>query len=454
MNESPQCKWREIKEAIFDSLNTVTSPENSTVDRYKVLTFNISVQCLSLRSLLSVLVTQKKGLFKSHKMKSESLFLGESIRFSSKYNDYMKQSSLIEHLKELGASIYGGVCFQSLNDKKDEVWRDMDENYFFVPLITIKKDHHKHLKVIVTFDTECQTLDDVIKSIKEQLKSNATCEEKTMKVKERRDIPAFKIWKKNVESVLSKVNRKELEKVVLARKTIVTFDEKISEAWLESVIESEPLCSVYYHKWGKDSAYLSITPETLFLRKGNTIESDSIAGTIKNGKSRIETKQQSDTLKTNKKEKNEHKIVLTALRKVYESCCEKYDVKKEYDVLTLAHLQHLKTVISGTLKENITDFEILKQLHPTPAIGGSPRYEALKTIQEQESFNRGLYAGAVGEMSKDYTEFLVGIRSCLVVDKDLHLFVGAGIVEGSEPDKEWEELNLKSESYLSLIPSS
>ncbi|RAP36460.1 hypothetical protein DID80_05370 [Candidatus Marinamargulisbacteria bacterium SCGC AAA071-K20] len=115
------------------------------------------------------------------------------------------------------------------------------------------------------------------------------------------------------------------------------------------------------------------------------------------------------------------------------------------------YLQHIYSDIKGILKPGITDLDILKKLHPTPAIGGVPTVEAKQLIKELEPFSRGLFAGALGYMSKQKSQFSVSIRSALIEGDHVHLFSGAGIVSESDASKEWEELNLKIQFLRDLL---
>jgi menaquinone-specific isochorismate synthase len=112
-------------------------------------------------------------------------------------------------------------------------------------------------------------------------------------------------------------------------------------------------------------------------------------------------------------------------------------------VMKLSQLQHLWTPITGILKEGIGDDRLLDILHPTPAMGGTPRREAMEMIRRLEPFDRGLYAAPWGFGSSAGIEYAVTIRSALVVDDVVSVFAGAGIVAGSDPDQEWRELDSK-----------
>ena len=93
----------------------------------------------------------------------------------------------------------------------------------------------------------------------------------------------------------------------------------------------------------------------------------------------------------------------------------------------------------------------LPVLHPTPAVGGYPRGEALGEIRQLEPFDRGWYAGPVGWIGAEASEFAVGLRSGLVRGRTLALFSGAGIVAGSVPDEEWTEIEQKIGDFTRMF---
>src|SRR5690606_13237925 len=97
------------------------------------------------------------------------------------------------------------------------------------------------------------------------------------------------------------------------------------------------------------------------------------------------------------------------------------------------------------------DADLLRGLHPTPAVGGVPRDRAMAFIASRENFDRGWYAGPVGWISSDAAEFAVAIRSGIVDGDTLALYSGAGIVEGSEPAAEWGEIEQKMSNFLGVL---
>ena len=96
--------------------------------------------------------------------------------------------------------------------------------------------------------------------------------------------------------------------------------------------------------------------------------------------------------------------------------------------------------------------QLLKELHPSPAVGGSPRSAACQRIRHYENFDRGLYAGPIGWVNSSFEgEFLVGIRSALVDEDIALLYAGVGIVKGSVPENEAVETDLKFKALLESL---
>ena len=115
---------------------------------------------------------------------------------------------------------------------------------------------------------------------------------------------------------------------------------------------------------------------------------------------------------------------------------------------------HLFSRVVGQLKDGVGDGQLIKRLHPTPAVGGYPTENALAEIERLEPFERGWYAGPVGWVSAEAAEFAVAIRSGMLERNSLSLYSGAGIVPGSTPQLEWEEIEHKIGDFLEIIQNA
>jgi menaquinone-specific isochorismate synthase len=151
------------------------------------------------------------------------------------------------------------------------------------------------------------------------------------------------------------------------------------------------------------------------------------------------------------KDLSEHAFVRIGIEETLGPLCEEIEVEGAVSEMKLARGRHLRSRVSGTLREGVTDAALLDALHPTPAVGGHPRAKALGEIWALERFDRGLYAGPIGWIGADASEFAVGIRSGLVRGRTLALFSGAGIVASSVPDEEWAEIEQKIGDFTRMF---
>jgi menaquinone-specific isochorismate synthase len=114
-------------------------------------------------------------------------------------------------------------------------------------------------------------------------------------------------------------------------------------------------------------------------------------------------------------------------------------------------VQHLYNTLHSTLKAGISNAELIRALHPTPALGGFPREQALSFIKTHEPFEREWYGAPIGWISPTAASFHVGIRSAILRNHTLEIFAGTGIVKESQAEKEWEELNHKIRPFMEYL---
>jgi len=144
-------------------------------------------------------------------------------------------------------------------------------------------------------------------------------------------------------------------------------------------------------------------------------------------------------------------MVLERMERLLQQFCNNKERLSYLEPLQLRHVQHLQSKMYGSLLPEISDSDLLPVFHPTPAVSGTPDSEARTLIRELEPFDRGWYAGPVGWISRSQAEFAVGIRSGLLCGRILRIYTGAGIVDGSVPDEEWREIEIKLQSWQYLL---
>jgi menaquinone-specific isochorismate synthase len=268
----------------------------------------------------------------------------------------------------------------------------------------------------------------------------------------RRDNPDKGQWLRNVEAALGRVATGEIAKVVLSRRTTLSFETPPDPlALLEKLQTIEPRAYHFCFQPQAQCAFLGATPERLYQRRGRTICSEAVAGTCVRGGTPWEDRRLGEALLYSDKEYREHKLVSDAILAALDPLCLSLEASVEPSLLKQSKVQHLYSFINGRLRERIGDSDVLKALHPTPAVGGFPKNAARRAIAELEPFDRGWFAGPVGWIGADAAEFAVGIRSAMLHGPSLSLFAGAGVVPGSLPELEWEEMESKISVFMAAL---
>ena len=181
------------------------------------------------------------------------------------------------------------------------------------------------------------------------------------------------------------------------------------------------------------------------------MQGEALAGTRHRDRDEATDEQLGRELLTSEKDRREHQHVVDGVSNQLGPLCKKLTGGDDVTLVKLARVQHLRASFEGHLKPSVTDFELITALHPTPAVGGVPSDEAVARIAAIEPFDRGLYAGPVGYFGKDETEFAVGIRSMLIAGDLIRMYSGAGIVAGSNPEEEWQELDNKIAGWRRIL---
>lgn len=266
------------------------------------------------------------------------------------------------------------------------------------------------------------------------------------------DSPDELAWRDIVEKTLQAFNSNELQKIVLARKTLFTLSDDLEPLSLMQRLKStNPNLFYFYFQPEEHIAFLGGSPERLYRKENRMLKSEAIAGTRSRGSTLEQDQDLMEELLHCDKDLREHQFVVENIKENLEKLCHTVDIDDEITILKLAQVQHLRCRLQGILAEDISDAEILQIMHPTPAVGGSPTEKAIAAIKKLEPFDRGWYAAPVGWISHDASEFVVAIRSGLVDKKELALFSGAGIVKGSTPEGEWAEIENKIANFMKAI---
>jgi menaquinone-specific isochorismate synthase len=256
-------------------------------------------------------------------------------------------------------------------------------------------------------------------------------------------------WIDAVRLTLDRIREGAFSKAVLARSVGVPLDRSADPvAILASLRDAYPGCYRFLIADDSGNAFLGASPERLVRFTGGEIRSEAVAGT-----QRCEPGDAGAirALVESEKDRSEHAIVLRHLVETLTPLCESVAAGAT-EVMRLPHLLHLRTPVRGRAREDTHILDLVSGLHPTPAVAGWPRPEALAWIREAEASGRGWYAGPVGWVNAEGEgDFAVGIRAVALRGRHARLFAGAGIVDGSDPGLEWSETELKMKGILDAV---
>jgi len=244
-----------------------------------------------------------------------------------------------------------------------------------------------------------------------------------------------------------------LQKIVLARAQDLASEEPLHPLrMLNGLRQRFPDCYSFSFAQGRGPSFIGASPERLVRVRQGTLETEALAGSIGRGAGASEDAALAGALLHSEKDLREQRDVLDDIVTRLAPLGIRPEFPAQPQVRRLANVQHLHTPVRATLPAGLRPLDVVAALHPTPAVGGSPREPALARIRELEGFPRGLYAGALGWLNaRGGGEFFVGIRSALVTGAQARLYAGAGIVAGSTPEKEFAETELKFKAMLDAL---
>src|SRR5262249_10862351 len=243
-------------------------------------------------------------------------------------------------------------------------------------------------------------------------------------------------WNRLLYNALDAIRSGALNKVVIARSVdlegLQAFD---GEQVFDSLRRIAPGSIAFLIRGTDGTAFVGASPELLCRCDGSLLETEALAGSA--------SQANAAGLLQSDKENREHRCVVDGISAALGPFSDAVSIEGTPTLLGVPYLVHLRTPIRARLKEGSRFSEVLAALHPTPAVGGNPKDRALSFLAEHENLDRGWYGGAVGWVGEHSMELVVGLRSALLRANRARLFVGAGIVEGSTEQGEWEETEAK-----------
>ncbi|MGH3239892.1 MAG: isochorismate synthase [Spirillospora sp.] len=269
-----------------------------------------------------------------------------------------------------------------------------------------------------------------------------------------RHTPSPERYKQGVADALERLERGDLEKVVLAR----AFDlDGVTRADVPAMLHrlayGNPQGYVFAVSLLQDHTLLGASPELLVQRSGGLVTANPLAGSAPRHSDPGLDARNGEALLASAKDLHEHAVVVDAVAAGLRRYCGDLDVPSEPSLSRTSTMWHLSTRVQGRLIDpDVSSIHLAAALHPTPAVCGTPQGTARRAIRQLEPFNRGFYSGAVGwtDSSGD-GEWAIALRCAEVEPRAVRAYAGAGIVTGSDPEAELAETTAKFRTFLRAL---
>ncbi|WP_088005577.1 isochorismate synthase [Indiicoccus explosivorum] len=365
-------------------------------------------------------------------------------------------SQLVNEEPDVQPILFGGFSFDPENGK-ESVWRNFPPAYFAVPQfqLLIREDSAYVSIHLITEEPEAYRTFENLRVERDELIHAAQVTEPasavplTPVIRQELEKEAYM---ESVKAVTSAIRRGEADKVVLARMLKLGYETGEMQASVLRNVTNQQQGSFLFGMESGEQLFFGATPERLVKVSDRQALSACLAGSIPRGKTAEEDAALGRELLNDPKNRSEHEYVVNMISSVFRKHCETADIPPVPKLMKIRDIQHLYTPVKGELLEEASLIDLVKELHPTPALGGEPRETAMELIRQYEPADRGYYASPVGWIdAQGNGEFAVAIRSALIDGEEAYLYAGGGIVADSDPEAEYAETWVKFRPMLRAL---
>ncbi len=252
-----------------------------------------------------------------------------------------------------------------------------------------------------------------------------------------------------VTKAITAIGTSSCDKIVVSRKEVISIKNTDTIAILKRLLIKYPKAFVYCWYHPKVGLWLGATPETLLTIKKNHFFTMALAGT------QAYDHTNDREMVWGQKEVTEQRMVSDYIVKGLNTITPTITCSETY-THRAGTVAHLRTDISGRIPKNTDSTQIIKVLHPTPAVCGLPQQDAKAFIMANEGYDRKFYTGFLGMLQKDEqgdlnADLFVNLRCIEIISDTAVVYVGGGITKDSDPEKEWQETIKKSETMKSVL---
>ena len=393
------------------------------------------------------------GVGAAHRIQLEGP--GRFVRLRARAAEVVERVDARSHpaCLEVEPRLYGGLAFD-VGAARSEPWRELGDGCFTLPRIGYSSDGERAALSLAVRGEEIATsgarlawvaeLDSLRSRLSDRRRAGAPPATRSAVLAVQG--PSRRAWRAAIEAIRSGIETGTCLKIVAAGHSRIELSAALETSAVLRRLSRGLRASTRFAFCRRHSTFLGATPERLITRRGRSIATEALAGSIAAGGEGAER------LLHSGKDLVEHQLVVDQIVRRLEPLCDRLEVGSRPRVRELRDVLHLLTPIAGDLRASRHVLELVEELHPTPAVGGVPSDTALRWIRDHEPSGRGWYAAPVGwfDAAGD-GDFAVALRSCVLRGREAFLYAGAGIVRDSDPDLEYTETELKKQALLTAL---
>lgn len=243
-----------------------------------------------------------------------------------------------------------------------------------------------------------------------------------------------------INKTISHIHTMKLGKIVVSRFANDKSPGDPLKAF-RSLVSAYPDACVYIFSDPDLGTWLGATPEVLLQGQGQKVSAMSLAGTAVAGNEKT----------LGQKEKDEQAMVTGFIEDAFHRAgITKLDITGPR-IRQAGNLIHLQSEVYATVPQSFDHQALLQNLHPTPAVAGLPRNEALSFLNEAEKYDRALYAGYFGLEEAEHYSYFVNLRCMQIFADGVRLYAGGGITADSNAEAEWRETEKKMDTLRNIL---
>lgn len=457
------------RESLYAFLNACRD-EASEDNHYKIVSITLATGYLDSLAVLSAIYEPTAWHFYTeHPQRGESIAGAEAVLLGEWQGQdrftRMREFSdeVLEHtiaIGDLDAEFSGPHFFCSFGFQQEPDAEDpFPAASLFLPQWQVASAGQQYTAIancLIEKDSDLDAIVSRIWAAREKFDAFAYDEQPgnpVLEIKHRQEVGPADGYQRLVVQALEEIKKGNFEKIVLARASDLKFSGPCQPlSTLHKLKRRFGNCLVFSFQNGSGDSFIGATPERLLQVRGDRLQTEAIAGSIRRGKSPMEDAALAKQLLNSDKDLREHQFVIDSICRRLAIGGLTVEPPGPPRLLDLVNVRHLHTPLQAKLPSGAHILDFAAHLHPTPAVGGIPREESMAAIRHWEPFSRSLYTGLIGWFNaRGEGEFAVNLRSAWIHGDQARIFAGAGIVAGSDPEKEFLETETKMQALLDAL---